>query len=161
MPYCVNTGSYTFNLSFFKFSSEIVTVLFSTWFSFISYALMKLSIMVPNIPWPYGWAHEPGAAGTIIHPLEYSPHHDIQSVAVLQIDSRLLTSIFPRKSRDGPGTPMATVSSNLWRDCQKHKASEEERDRNTAVTFLPEFCTKLDLKRAPCLPVGATATEGI
>ena len=56
---------------------------------------------------------------------------------------------------------MATVSSNLWRDCQKYKASEEERDRNTAITFLPEFCTKLDLKRAPCLPAGATATEGI
>lgn len=136
-------------------------VLFSTWFSFISYALMKSSIMVPNIPWPSGWAHEPRAAASIIHPLECSPHRDIQSVAVLQTDSRLLISIFPRKPWDGPGTWMATVSSNLWRDCQKHKASEEERDRNTTITFLPEFCTKFDLKRASCLPAGATATEGI
>lgn len=138
-----------------------MTVLFSTWFSFISYALVKSSIVVPNIPWPYRWAHEPGAVTTIIHPLKCSPHHDIQSVAVLQTDSRLLTSIFPRNSWDDPGTRTVTVSSNLWRDTQKHKASEEKRDINTIITFLPEFCTKFDLKRAPCLPTGAMATEGI
>lgn len=138
-----------------------MTVLFSTRFSFISYALMKSSIMVPNIPWPYGWAHEPGKAATIIHPLECSLHHDIQSVTVLQTDSRLLTSIFPGKSWDDPGTRMATVSSNLWRDRRKHKAAEEKRDRNTTITFLPEVCTKFDLKRAPCLLTGAMATEGI